>query len=257
MKDHALALAARGLPVFPTNRKVPRTPRGFYDATTDPARIRELWTRWPKADIAIRTGGGLSVLDVDGDPGRESLEQLEEEHGTIRTLTARTGGGGLHFYFAGDLPCRTGFMRGLDVKGAGGYVVAPPSLHASGRRYEWIPDQPDRPQPVYPWLRQLLVDPPRPIRAPSPTTPPPGERSSRYVQAAIEAECVAVSEAPEGERNHTLNAAAFALARFVAAGEADAGAIREALTIAAHFAGLPDFEIRRTIASAFRARKAA
>jgi hypothetical protein len=156
MKRHALDLARRGFNVLPLHTptdagcsclrsdcgsvgKHPRSLNGFYDATTDPAVIERWWGMWPDANIGIRTGDGLAVLDVDPRHGGfASLAELEDEHGIIRTLTARTGGGGIHLYMAGDLPARSGFRPGLDLKSEGGYVVAPPSLHASGARYEWI-----------------------------------------------------------------------------------------------------------------------
>jgi hypothetical protein len=261
VKAAALDLAACGFRVLPLDRKVPRTPNGCYDATTDPDVIGRWWTQWPGADVGIRTGGGLAVLDVDPrHGGDETLARLEDAHGWLRTMTARTGGGGWHLYFAGDLPARSAFLPGLDLKAEGGYVVAPPSTHASGRRYEWVApaDLPTEPQPAPAWLAEL-VDPPRSNRAPSRSvnTYVKFSEGARYVAAAIEAECMAVANAPEGERNETLNRAAFALGRFVAEGKADPLAVHDALTAAARHAGLTQREIRLTIRSGFRGRRAA
>lgn len=240
--------------------KHPRTPRGVHDATTDPATIRRWWTLRPDANVGIACGDGLIVLDVDPrHGGGHSLAQLEAEHGEIRTLTARTGGDGLHLNLAGKLPARSAFLPGLDLKAAGGFVVAPPSLHASGRRYQWVApdDLPTEPQPVPAWLaeivapkveRRALTD--RPVDVPV-------VHGSRYIARAIEAECITVATAPAGTRNTTLNIAAFNLARFVAADEADAAAVAHALTIAAEHAGLRGLEIELTIKSAFSARRAA
>lgn len=107
-------------------------------------QIREWYRRWPDAGVAIVTGAvsRLAVLDVDvGHGGHESLDELERRHGPLpRTVEARTGGGGRHLYFAwaaGELRNRTGIAPGLDLRAEGGLVVAPPSLHVSGRRYEW------------------------------------------------------------------------------------------------------------------------
>lgn len=238
--------------------KHPRTLHGLHDATTDAEAIRRWWRLWPGANVGITTGAGLVVLDVDPrHGGDQSLHDLEEAHGWIRTLTARTGGGGLHLYLAGDLLARNGFLPGLDLKAAGGYVVAPPSLHASGHRYEWIApeDLPERPAPAPEWLRAIVAPPAmRPV-APLRTTHR-DNLSPRYVAAAIERECMELASAPEGTRNDTLNRAAFALARFVESG-ADADAIEGALLAAALHAGLPEREVRRTLASAFKARAAA
>lgn len=92
------------------------------------------------ANIGIATGDGFFVLDIDPrHHGDETLAQLEREHGPLPvTPEVVTGGGGRHLYFRGALPSSAGRIGpGVDVRGEGGYVVAPPSLHASGRRYEW------------------------------------------------------------------------------------------------------------------------
>jgi hypothetical protein len=259
---HALELAGRGFRVLPLDGKIPRTRNGFYDATTDADVITGWWRTWPRADIGIRTGGGLWVMDVDPRSGGDaSLLCLEGKYGELRTLTVRTGGGGLHFYFAGDLPTgKVPGYPGLDVKGEGGYVVAPPSMHASGRRYEWLApdDLPTVPQPTPAWLAHLINPPPPEVTGVQAFRPGSnGPTSARYVAAAIEAEALAVALATEGERNETLNRAAFNLGRFVAAGEADAVAIHDALSAAARHAGLSEREIHLTIRSGLKARHAA
>src|SRR5881394_3129330 len=101
------------------------------------------WLRqWAEAGIGVVTGAisGLVVVDVDaGHGGNESLEQLEREHGPMpTTLECRTGGGGRHLYFAhpgGLARNKVGLAPGIDIRADGGYVVAPPSLHASGVQY--------------------------------------------------------------------------------------------------------------------------
>ena len=173
----ALAYAARGFPVLPLHTpdghggcscgradcgsagKHPRTLHGKDDATIDPAQIRRWWGMWSDANVGIVTGNGVSVLDVDPrNDGDASLEECEEAHGEIVTLTVRTGGGGHHYYFEGDLPNRLGFLPGLDLKGDGGYVVAPPSRHASGRVYEWV-DPGVEPRLAPDWLVKLVGTP--------------------------------------------------------------------------------------------------
>ncbi len=153
----ALVYAERGYPVFPLHSvdeggrcscggkpackpgKHPRIPNGHVGATTDPGRIRRWWSRWPAANIGIPTGerSGLLVLDID-EHGFTSLDALEDEHGPLpETLTVRTGGGGMHVYF--KYPPGSGIRNsagkvglGLDVRGEGGYVVAPPSRTDKG-----------------------------------------------------------------------------------------------------------------------------
>jgi hypothetical protein len=148
----ALAYAARGWHVFPVKTdKTPRTVHGLKDATTDVAQIRSWWARWPDAGVAIRTGAvsGLMVLDVDVDRGGdETLFELEREHGELPlTPRVKTPSGGTHFYFrhpGGEVPNSTDKIGpGLDVRGDGGYVVAPPSEHSSGRTYDFDVD-PDK-----------------------------------------------------------------------------------------------------------------
>lgn len=153
--------ARRGHPIFPLHSvddrghctcgdsacgrsvaKHPRTRAGLLDATTDPAQIERYWRRWPDANIGLRTGA-LAVVDVDPrNGGDDGLLDLERQIGELpETVTVNTGGGGLHFYFAspGAVPSRSnlGGFAGVDLKADGGYVVAAPSLHASGRRYEF------------------------------------------------------------------------------------------------------------------------
>lgn len=164
MLEYALEYAGRGWPVFPLHTpktdggcscddrkcshigKHPRTTTGFKEATTAPEQIREWWNLWPDANIGIATGHGLLVVDFDidhekGKYGDETLTLLQEEHEELPdTVMALSGGGGLHYYFhctADDLTINQEVLPGMDFRGNGGYVAAPPSLHASGRRYEW------------------------------------------------------------------------------------------------------------------------
>jgi len=132
--------------------KHPRTKNGSKDATLDPDQIRKWWTTWPTANIGIATGHALpkgpghdhhtlAVIDIDGETGKASLAALEVERGTL-VPSVRTGGGGLHIYAAipNDLTVRNSQARqdgweGIDLRGQGGYVVAPPSIHGSGTPY--------------------------------------------------------------------------------------------------------------------------
>jgi putative DNA primase/helicase len=161
----ALQYAARGWHVFPcwwinggqcacpkggacaSPGKHPLTRNGVKDATDDEGQIREWWGTWPWAHVAIATGArsGLIVIDLDCKPGKDglaSLNALAEPHGgLLRTCMVRTGSGGLHLYFkhpGGHVANSAGEMGpGIDVRGEGGYVIAPPSGHVSGGRYEW------------------------------------------------------------------------------------------------------------------------
>ncbi len=107
-------------------------------------QVRNWFSRWPNANIGIVTGeiSNLIVLDIDPKHGGDiSLDRLERRFGRLPvTVEAATGGGGRHFYFAhpgGLIRNRTGLAQGIDVRGEGGYIVAPPSIHPSGRPYVW------------------------------------------------------------------------------------------------------------------------
>jgi hypothetical protein len=151
--DHALALADCGFPVFPLQPRskdpYPKT-RGLLDASTDPDLIRRWWSV-PGAEcsnIGIRPPEGIVVVDVDPrHAGHVTLERLEAKHGELpTTLTARTGGGGLHAFYRvpGELAWPKALKdgpddTGLDLKGPRGYVLAAPSVHPdTGQLYEWL-----------------------------------------------------------------------------------------------------------------------
>jgi hypothetical protein len=159
---YALTYARMGWPVFPLwpGLKKPRTRHGLKDATLSEQQIRRWWMRWPLANVGIRTGNGLVVLDVD--PSHEGVAALDEllrrNGGLPLTPTVVTGGQGRHYYFSASRKVRNSAGKlgpGLDIRGENGYVVAPPSLHESGRRYRWetIPLPPLAPVPD--WLGHL------------------------------------------------------------------------------------------------------
>ncbi len=148
----AMEYAAAGFRVFPLKPggKKPITANGFKNATTDAEQLRRWWTSHPAANIGIACGAAsghnLTVVDLDIKPGKNGLRELfdwQKEHGELpKTLTVKTGGGGYHYYYFTDKPYKNGTDilgagSGIDVRDAGGYVVAPPSVHESGSRYEW------------------------------------------------------------------------------------------------------------------------
>ncbi len=141
-------------------------PQGVKDATTDENTIRAWWASVPAANIGLATGAesGLVVLDVDpARGGEDSLNVLQREHGTLpETPKSRTGSGGAHFLLKHPgvaIRNRVNLAAGLDVRGDGGYIVAPPSLHASGEQYAWLRSPDDTPLAEMPdWLLALLSD---------------------------------------------------------------------------------------------------
>jgi putative DNA primase/helicase len=145
MLDAALALAARGFHVLPLNGKVPRTRSGSKDATTREEQIRQWWGWWPTADIGIATGhDDLLVIDVDGPEGAKNLSLLEQRIGSLPDSSRVRTSRGLHIYLKCPKEVRNSQARsdgwdGIDIRGIGGFVVAPPSVHQeTGHVYEWI-----------------------------------------------------------------------------------------------------------------------
>lgn len=124
--------------------KHPRLREWTERATTDPDVLRGWWTKWPESNVGILTGfrSGLVVLDVDPrNGGDDSLERLIRDHGPLpETVESLTGGGGRHILFGhlgGKLPKKAGLRPGLDLCADGAQIVAPPSVHRSGRTYAW------------------------------------------------------------------------------------------------------------------------
>lgn len=139
----ALAFAAAGVPVFPIRPrgKQPLTGHGFKDATTDPAVVRAWWAQWPDANLGLPTGVAFDVVDIDGAVGVASL--YNGPRPVVDTLdvigvarTSRDGGRHLYVPVTGR-GNKTAIYPGVDYRGAGGYVVAPPSVGVNGVRYQW------------------------------------------------------------------------------------------------------------------------
>ena len=241
--------------------KHPRTARGLHDASTDVDRIRGWWDRWPNANIGVVTGApsGLVVLDVDLPDGPDSLATLQAEHGGLpATCQQTTGSGGRQLLFAHpDFPVgnRARLRPGLDVRGDGGYIVVPPSIHATGGRYQWEGRLPPAAPPD--WLLALLDRsraPQRPVTIEIRGRPVPGGgRQERYATAALRRELAGLAAAVEGSRNATLNRAAFSLGQLVATGLLDREQVAAELERVAADIGLGVTEIRRTVASGLTA----
>jgi hypothetical protein len=168
----ARACLARGWSVIPLRRQEKRPAvrwQEIQQRRPTEAELARWFARWPDANLGIVTGAvsGLVVLDVDPKHGGDdSLAALERAHGRLpETCEALTGGGGRHLYFAhpgGVVHNRAALAPGIDLRGDGGYVVAPPSLHPSGRDYVWeVSRDPDEvpPAPMPRWLLQLATGP--------------------------------------------------------------------------------------------------
>ncbi|MDP9404606.1 MAG: bifunctional DNA primase/polymerase [Actinomycetota bacterium] len=273
--DAATVYARRGWAVFPAHSpafsmgrctcghadcaspaKHPRVAGGLKAATTDRAQIERWWSKWPNANVAIRTGevSGLMVVDIDPAHGGEtSLARLVEQHGELPAgRVVRTGSGGRHLYFRhpgeavrNDTSRRLG--PGLDIRGDGGYVIAPPSRHANGGRYGVAGrggELPDLPA----WMLRLL-HPPEPPRPPPAVPWRPGPDTSKWAKAALEGELAVLRSAQPGMRNHTLNKVAFRLGQIIAGGGLDEAEVEGALLNGARAIGLSEREASATVRS--------
>jgi len=222
--------------------KHPRTRNGLNDATTDIARINAYWSRRPDANIGIRTGYASRRFVVDIDPnagGYDSTDTLQARYGPFpASLAVHTGGGGLHLHLAwppqGMIRNSAGKLGpGVDVRGQGGYVLGPPSLHRSGTRYAWTGlDDATEMAAAPPWLLALIVE--RPL-APQPVSDVPAE----------------TGPIPEGQRNSALARAAGAMRRH-GLSEAEILAALERVNIDRCRPPLTDAEVERIAGSIAR-----
>ncbi len=220
-------------------------PRGFKDATNDGARAAEWWRARPDANIGIATGAASGLLVIDVDPrhdGWESLEELFKRIGEVfpPTVEAITGSDGRHFYFRmpdADIRNSVGRLgKGLDVRANGGYVVAAPSVHASGNRYRWASEELPLADVPYGVLKELIVKP----RVAFGDFARDTETKHKWTGGAI----------PEGRRNETL----FKRAAALRGQGADENAIIDALCDINNSCSppLPLREIEKIAASAIR-----
>ncbi|MGW7364636.1 bifunctional DNA primase/polymerase [Streptomyces sp. NPDC054841] len=230
-------------------------------ATIDPDRIRRAWGDLP-FNIGIATGpSGLLVVDLDM-PKRKSkggtdtpcgvttFKALCERAGQAvpTTHTVRTASGGVHLYFTAPRGVRLANTAGrlgrlIDTRAWGGYVVAGGSATSAGH-YTVV--DPTPPAPLPDWLCAPLT-PRRASRGLMAV--PSSSRASRYAAAALQAETASVRDAPQGERNATLLAAARALGRFIAWGDLPRDVVEEALQSAGECAGLSERQCRSTVRS--------
>ncbi len=149
MIEQALIYAKRGWAVFPCKNKIPLTAHGYKDASLDEAVIKQMFANHQNANIAIATGkvSGIFVVDIDvknGVCGDESLHDLEGEFGKLPpTVESLTWSKGRHIFFRYPqigVGCKTGIRPGIDIRGDGGYVIAPPSV-IEDKSYEWEASQ--------------------------------------------------------------------------------------------------------------------
>lgn len=243
LQTAALDHAARGWPVFPCNpeTKRPLTKHGFMDASTDPKVIAAWWAKWPRAMIAVPTGEAIGawVLDVDDPAAFEAGCDIA----LPKTRRGNTGKG-YHLYFQWDpshpiinaqktvkgwgIPG----LPGADVRGQGGYVIVPPSIHPTGKPYAWASDQEpsEAPDELVHIIRNrrsqseaIMVDQGPEVKVIAADRPSSRlaeqDTDTAYGLAALKRECELVAVARAGEQEGTLNGAALKIGALVGGGE--------------------------------------
>jgi hypothetical protein len=246
------------LPVFACGPdKRPVTQHGFQDATHDAVEIQRQFASPGAAMIGVPTGdtSGFFALDLDVKNGGGGLEWLAaNQHRLPDTRRHKTRSGGVHLLFAmpqGRIIRNSAgrIAAGVDVRGNGGYIIAPPSPG-------YLVDEAMAPAPAPAWLLDL-IDPPKAPEAPRPAPAPrQSGDGTRYGLTALDNECQAILSAPDGAKHDTLNRAAFSIGGLVAAGELIEGPAFAALASA--LAGIrhrcEDYPAaQKTLAGAFRA----
>lgn len=253
----AACFLAQHWPVFACGAdKRPVTTHGFKDATQDEAAVRDMFRRPGAAMIGVPTGlaSDLAVIDLDVKNGAPGLEWLAaNEHRLPRTRRHKTRSGGAHllFRYPAGRNIRNSASKlapGVDVRGEGGYIIAPPSDGYS------VADN-AMPAEMPAWLIDL-IDPPRPAPAPAQrTTYRPSGELTKYGISALDSATTAILNAPDGAKHDTLNREAYSIGGLVTGGEIPEAEARAALESA--LAGIrhrcEDFAAaQKTLAEAFR-----
>ncbi|MET4320317.1 putative DNA primase/helicase [Bradyrhizobium sp. RT5a] len=281
LQKRALSYASRGFHIIPVYSvrdgrctcrkgadcdspgKHPITSRGLKDATTDRKIIRRWWTANPDANIGIATGkiSNLVVIDVDGEDGKKSLLVLVKKHGKLPRTPKVTTGNGVHYYLRpGNKPVSNSVGRlgkGIDIRGDGGYVVAPGSVHRSGKLYKFVPgrDLNDIEIAKIPksLRKAILKREPSPPVLLLPIPPSKKGRAKAYIGSALNRELERLGKAPVHQRNDILNQCAFKVGQLLPYGLLDRTKIVRDLARAAKAIGLEDTEIGATIESGLNA----
>lgn len=241
----------------PSPAKHPMTPQGFHDASADEEQVKAWWAKWPTANIGVPTGEEFDVVDIDGAAQAwtefTAIHKVPEHYGVAMSGRAA---GGFHYYCRPGgkktVPSgKNGLPKGVEIKGVGGYVVAPPSLHVSGATYRWIKELSNEmhgEDPWPDWYDRITAKPERPRERIefTPLASVSEDRASRYGAAVLVNACDKVLEAGEGGRWMGLATEAVPLAaRAVAGGCLDRETAIRALEDAARRSGLEAAEANR------------
>ena len=253
-KTIALPLIKNNWSVFPLKGKVPITKNGVKDATKDLDQIEAWGKKYPRSNCGIATGtpSGVIVLDIDdgfGKKGSDSMAKLVNKFGKLpETFVVKTGHG-YHYYFkAPQFEIRNSASKigeNLDIRGEGGYVVSPRSIHPETKEpYKIIQEYPLSPIPDFliPLLKEETIQ--------TPINPFHQENfTHKYVQKTLENICSDIANAREGSRNEKLNIGAYSLGRLIPNGYLEESTAVDSLCISAQSCGLKEKEILKTIKS--------
>jgi len=264
MLTQAQLYADAGKRIFPLKVKekqpafIPGFNHGFKDATTSKEAIKKAWAT-TNFNIGLVTGevNNLVVVDVDDE---QIWRNFWANKGELPQCPKVTTGKGHHLYFAypkgRQIRNKQEPGNGFDIRANGGYIVAPPSIHHSGKVYKFTKrgEPPELPE----WLLELIAQPEKAANTPLDfnATITAANDSQGYYMKALDNECQAITKAPEGTRNATLNTASFCIGQLVAGGGIDEHVAREALAQAAQQCGLTTNEITKTINSGIQSGKA-
>ena len=235
----ALQYAKLNLKTFPVKYqgKTPLCDGGFKAATKEPEQIKGWSKQFSQFNLAMPTGheNGIFVVDIDGKDGFKSLEILENKFGKLNAPSASTGKGKhLYFKYPTDIHIKNSVKKissGIDIRGEGGYVVVPPSIHENGNKYSWENTNlqdisfPEAPQ----WLLNLIENPPE---------------TKLELQNLLDK----IANAPEGERNQTLLENSRYILNYLSKHkEIDPDETVKKMFEVAQKNGLPEKEIQKTI----------
>lgn len=219
---------------------------GVHDASIDPNQIKLWWQEWPKANVGIATGSISNLFVIDADS--PIIVTDAEQRGLPQTPKVTTGNGS-HAWFnhPGFVVPNKVKIDGFDFRGDGGLVVAPPSLHYSGKRYEWSVTL-EAPLAACPdWITQLIT---RSKEYTSVAITKDATQDSAYGLGALKKAIAVVTTSNNGHRNDTFYRATASLYNLVAGGELTSATVDYEMTNAAESVGLSSDEITKTLNSA-------
>jgi len=252
IKSSLLQYAQLGWPVFPVDGKLPLIKDWRNSATADTHQVDSWWTRWPGANIGSPVARHLLIIDADNAAAMSLWEKMCGERMVPATRVCRTGRGA-HFYYRLPLEAEPESLQGktpwegIDVRKFGNYVVLPPSLHANGRRYEWLGEAEIAYLPAWA-LEELRKKEHAPVEY-NEALLVKSPRRRAYARAAMNGVYKDVAGAREGSRNNSLYNAACRLGQFVAAGLLEEAQSLVVLKDAGLAIGLDHIEVERTVRS--------